>query len=296
MDKLQATRNEILVIGTLKDKKLEVKTSTKGNQYITGNLTVNVVDKNGVGEIKIRVMQMATKADGTENKLYKGAVTVKNDYKIGDTIKVMGSVETNDFYLANEDKVVESIVAKASIITRVDETTEHCAKVCFGGYIESINDLEDGSAKVKMIGANFKGDVIPVTLDVPQELVQAFKTKYYDGCTTTLYYHMVNAVMTIEDNTVAEFGESFGSTVTRKIKKNLVFGGDKIEELGMDGEVLRKAMALRQMELEKKLQEGRERKTQPVQSAPSMNNGFEGFKVDNAPSIPNPFASQNSPF
>ena len=88
MDKLKQTRNEMLVIGTLKDKKLEVKTSSKGNQYITGHLTLNVVDKNGVGEIRVRVMQMATKADGTENKLYKGSVTVMNDYKIGDTVKV----------------------------------------------------------------------------------------------------------------------------------------------------------------------------------------------------------------
>ena len=293
MDKLKQTRNEMLVIGTLKDKKLEVKTSSKGNQYITGHLTLNVVDKNGVGEIRVRVMQMATKADGTENKLYKGYVTVMNDYKIGDTVKVMGSVETNDFYLASEDKVIESIVPKASIITRVDETTEHCAKVCFGGYIASINALENGDLKVKMLGANFRGEVVPVMLDIESDLAIPFQTKYYEGCTTTLYYHMVNSVITIEDNSVAEFGESFGSTVTRRVKKNLVFGGDKIEDNGMDGEVLRKAMSLREMELEKKLQEGRENGA--TKSAPQMTTGF-GTPSTGAPKINNPFANQNSPF
>lgn len=104
---------------------------------------------------------------------------------------------------------------------------------------------------------------------------------------------MVNSVITIEDNSVAEFGESFGSTVTRRVKKNLVFGGDKIEDNGMDGEVLRKAMSLREMELEKKLQEGRENGA--TKSAPQMTTGF-GTPSTGAPKINNPFANQNSPF
>ncbi|MEG0908977.1 MAG: hypothetical protein RSH78_01285 [Bacilli bacterium] len=297
---VKKTLNEGVIIGTLKDKKIEVKTSAKGNTYAMGHLIINTVNAHGIGEIKVKVMQMATKADGTENKLFKALETINNEYQLGETVKVLASLESNDFYLSNEDKVVETIVPKASFITRVDATEEHCAKFKFEGFMKTVVPNEDGSAKVEMVGATYKGDAMPITLEVPQALVNPFAAKYYEGCTATLNFNLINSMVTTESKEEVAFGESFGEVVTRRIRKNEVFGGMPVNEEGMNADTIRQMLNVREMELDKKLQEGRQKSSS---AAPSMNvgfgaipNSFEKPQVVTLENTSNPFGGSNSPF
>ena len=299
---VKKTLNEGVIIGTLKDKKIDFRTSAKGNQFAMGHLIINTVNTHGVGEIKVKVMQMATKADGTENKLYKALETINTEYKIGDTVKVLASLESNDFYLQNEDRVVESIVPKASFITRVDAETEHYAKFKFEGFMKSVVPNEDGSAKVDMVGATYNGSAMPISLEVPKELVNAFASKYYEGCTATLNFNLINCMITTESKEEVAFGESFGEVVTRRIRKNEVFGGMPVNEIGIDADTIRKMLNMREMELEKKLQEGRQRVNSVTTSAPTMNVGFGDMKRTfeqpgaTLGNMSNPFDGSNSSF
>lgn len=81
---LRQLQNNVQVIGTLKSKDLEVKTSKKGNKYMSGNLVVLSKFDNHVQEIKISVFMMES------SKLFKGIETVKMNTKL---LKMMGQMQ-----------------------------------------------------------------------------------------------------------------------------------------------------------------------------------------------------------
>lgn len=264
--KLTQSANKGLVVGKLKDKKIEFKNSKAGKPMAMGIITVQVADKYGVGEVRIKVMQMAQKKDGGENGLYKALQTIDAEYKtivshgesIADTISVEVSLEDNSYYVKAEDIVKDFTQLKAGIIRRVEPDAPHCAKMQIGGYLSELTPQEDGSMKVKIISITYRGEALPLELEIPKELVAPFSAKYYQGCSTSLNYAMINTVViTQETEDEVAFGEGIGITTEKRVRKNLVFGGSNIEANGYTAEGIQQAMKQRELEMAKKLEEGR---------------------------------------
>lgn len=265
VNKLNPSENRGVVVGKLKSKKIDFKQTKDGRGYAMGTLSVQVEDKHGIGEVRVKVMQMAKRKDGGDNGLYKALQTINDEYKtiethgesIADTVSIDVSLEDNSYYAKNEDVVREYTQLRAGIIKRMESDAPHCAKMQIGGFIQEITPQADSTLKVRIIGITYKGEAMPVELEVPKELSAPFGAKYYQGCTTALNYAMVNTLVIDNNEDEAEFGEGLGIVVEKRIKKNLVFGGAGIKPIGYKEEEIQNAMKMRSLELNRILEEGR---------------------------------------
>src|SRR5699024_5943973 len=92
-------QNNVEVIGTVKKINIEEKLSQKtGRPMIIGDVIVEVKDGDKVNNIKCKLFSFKLKKDGKENGLYKGYKTVKEDYQVGDRVRVNGNLEINEYY------------------------------------------------------------------------------------------------------------------------------------------------------------------------------------------------------
>ncbi len=271
-------KNKAIVIGILKEKKIEFKVSETGRQMAIGKLVIVCDTQLGKGEVEVKVMQMADKKDGTPNSLYKGLQTVSNEYQEGTTIKVEGSLEDATYYSANKGDFVEKRDIKATFINRVDKETPHCCKVEIEGLITSIKPV-DNELEVEITTLGYQGVAMPVVGVVPEHLTQAFQSKCQVGCTISLYIAILKVVKTEEVKAEIGFGEGFGEIITKTITKNIIFGGGDIKYTGttgaIDQESVKQGLALRCANLEDKKEKAIKKSSA---SSTSMATNFEtGF-------------------
>lgn len=301
---LQQSNNEGIIIGKLKEKKIDFAVGKEsGKAYAKGHLTLVVNTADGINEVKISVMQMALKKDGGENALYKALQTIANEYKsivengeeLADTVKVRGSLEMNDYYNKNKDEVSSFLQVKGTIIERVDATTEHMAKFKIGGFIETITDKEDGSADVAMVSIAYGGKALPITVNIPKEGVAPFKGMFYPQCTADINFDMINAVTVTKTTENVGWGQAFETIAEKRVRLNRAFGGNVIP-VGYTADQILQVKNIRQQMLETMLAEGKEKANQaPTQTgfgvgfgtAPTTDKPAVGFGT---PANINPFA------
>lgn len=295
---LQQSNNEGIIIGKLKEKKIDFGVGKEsGKAYAKGSLTVVVKTADGINEIKVSVMQMALKKDGGENGLYKALQTINNEYKtivdhgeeLADTIKIKGSLEMNDYFNKNKDEVTSFLQVKGTIMERVDATSEHMAKFKIGGFIETITDKEDGTADVAMVSIAYGGKALPVVITIPKEGVAPFKAMFYPQCTADINFDLVNAVVVTKTTETVGWGQAFETVAEKRIRVNRAFGGN-ILPVGYTADQILQVKNIRQQMLETMLTEGRENATQaPATNAGSPVSGFGvgfGNPTGQAPQTP----------
>ena len=78
---LKALKNEVTVIGRLKQVNLEEDTDRNGNERIKGDVIIQVKEVDKEHDIKIDVYSRKYKQDGTINGLYEGFKKVEEEYK-----------------------------------------------------------------------------------------------------------------------------------------------------------------------------------------------------------------------
>lgn len=274
------TQNNAFVIGVLKEKKLTFKPDSNGRQMCTGSLTVETDTKLGKGEVEVKVMQYAEKKDGGSNSLYKALRTIEDEYKsivkdgreAADTIKAEGELTDGTYYSVNKGEFVEKLELKATFINRIPAETEHCCKVGFEGYISAIEPAKD-TLNVTVVGVGYNGVAIPVTGVIPAELVAPFQSRYKIGCTATLNFAIINTVETKEVQSQVGFGEGLGEVITTVHSKKIIFGGSPANYNGLNEEQIKRAFAMREVELEKKKEKAIKNK---ANAGTNMQNGFGG--------------------
>ena len=263
---LQQSNNEGIIVGKLKEKKIDFAVGKEsGKAYAKGHLTLVVNTVDGINEIKVSVMQMALKKNGEENGLYKALQTINNEYKtivehgeeLADTIKVKGSLEMNDYYNKNKDEVSSFLQVKGTIMERVDTTSEHMAKFKIGGFIETITDKEDGTADVAMVSIAYGGKALPVTVNIPKEGVAPFKGMFYPQCTADINFDLVNAVVVTKTSETVGWGQAFETVAEKRVRVNRAFGGNVLP-VGYTADQILQVKNIRQQMLETMLTEGRE--------------------------------------
>lgn len=284
---LRQLQNNVQVIGTLKSKDLEVKTSKKGNKYMSGNLVVLSKFDNHVQEIKISVFMMES------SKLFKGIETVKNEYKTiendgadaADRIEVNGELTLNEYYNA-QGNLVQFNQVKGIFFNRLDETNDRPDKAIatidtvVQGFEPVIkNDLPTGEYKVKGFTVGWGNEVIELkNTIVGAELAEAFMDLYPVGSTGQLNFKINNyAVVDEVKESKNQVSHGFGSTekaearqVTSYVNNIEVIGGEipYFGDKAYTEEEIETALQIRKLKLQEL--------SQPAEDTPPSGFGSNG--------------------
>lgn len=280
---LRELKNEVEIIGTLKSKEFEVRTSKRtGKEFITGKLVVLVEENDKIHEIPVSAFAMTT------SKLYKGILTVSNEYKSIEEVgkenatrlKVTGSLTLNE-YQNKEGNLVQFNEVQGIFYNRIeDQTIQDQAILDMEVVIDGFEDIMDsdqlptGAKKVKGFSVGWNNSIIElVKAEVSEELAEPMENLYSPGSTGRLTFK-INNYVEIEEQVVEQPSHGFGSTQTvEKVSKNYtnnieIIGGD-VPFLGTKEytpEEIEKAKQVRQLKLQEL--------TQPAPSTPPTNNGF----------------------
>lgn len=250
---LKALKNEVNVIGRVKEVNLEEGTTRDGKENIKGNVIV-LVEENVNGEvrshdIRVRVYSNKFKRDGNINGLFSGYETVMNEYKsIADTgnkheadlVHVQGSLELNE-YISQDGTKRSSNQVNAKFFNRI--TTEDVKKrkgpkavATIAGVVESIKDdldsdgLPSGKKILKGFNVDFFGElrenskpIIPFEAVVEENLADAFDGLYDVGDTGKFSMKIENYAKDASEEDVEEQVSGFGSTEElQDVKKEFV--------------------------------------------------------------------------
>ena len=249
---LKALKNEVNVIGRVKEVNLEEGTTREGKENIKGNVIV-LVEENVNGEvrshdIRVRVYSNKFKRDGNINGLFSGYETVMNEYKsIADTgnkheadlVHVQGSLELNEFIGQDGSKHSNNQV-NAKFFNRI--TTDDVKKrkgpkatVTLEAVVESIKDsldsegLPSGDKELSGFNVDFFGSlrdnsrpIVPFKAVVPESLADAFDGLYDVGDTGKFTLKINNYAEEASAEEVEEVS-GFGNTEELKdVKRNFV--------------------------------------------------------------------------
>ena len=312
---LKALKNEVNVIGRVKEVNLEEGTTREGKENIKGNVIV-LVEENVNGEvrshdIRVRVYSNKFKRDGNINGLFSGYETVMNEYKsIADTgnkheadlVHVQGSLELNEFIGQDGSKHSNNQV-NAKFFNRI--TTDDVKKrkgpkatVTLEAVVESIKDsldsegLPSGDKELSGFNVDFFGSlrdnsrpIVPFKAVVPESLADAFDGLYDVGDTGKFTLKINNYAEEASAEEVEEVS-GFGNTEELKdVKRNFVnnlevIGGTEAYNNGReyDEEQIKEAKEWRQKALDK-LEEGFVPSSTPSDNAFGEGSKKEGEKV-----------------
>lgn len=303
------TLNVVNVAGVLVDKEIELKEGTEkltGNTYnaISGEL---VIRTNDGSEIEVSLFSKELTKKGTPNSIYKGLVTVMEEYKTlktnpedADYIKIGGSDFSVNDYKSKQDgtiKTYNNINGKFfNRLSQKDlEITPLESKFEVEGVIDTIKDInkKDGTPTgSKLLTLNilgYEGTIVPVNLTIPEALVTPFSTMgYFEGSVATLWGKIIN---TKEEQKVVEqagFGVANEKIVTTTVKRYEITGGKPpvtLNEIGYTQEDYDQAKAKRKVKLDGLLATSNTQQDSSVQT--NQTNPF-----GQAPTTPatNPFA------
>ena len=290
---LKALKNEVNVIGRVKEVNLEEGTTRDGKENIKGNVIV-LVEENVNGEvrshdIRVRVYSNKFKRDGNVNGLFSGYETVMNEYKsIADTgnkheadlVHVQGSLELNE-YISQDGTKRSSNQVSAKFFNRI--TTDDVKKrkgpkatATLEAVVEGIKDsldsegLPTGAKELAGFNVDFFGSlrdnsrpIVPFKAVVPESLADAFDGLYDVGDTGKFTLKINNYAEEASAEEVEEEVSGFGNTEELKdVKRNFVnnlevIGGTEAYNNGReyDEEQIKEAKEWRQKALDK-LEEG----------------------------------------
>lgn len=271
MNQLRQLKNNVEVIGTLKSKELELKSSTDGKKFMSGKLIVQSIIDGKVHDYVIEIFIMES------SKLYRGIETVRNEYKTidehgrenADRIKVKGMLKLKEFY-NNHGNLVQYNEIRGMIFNRLTEINdqEDVALASIETIVERFEPvLKEGfptnEYSVKGFTVGWKGEVIVLKdVFVGKEIAQTFMDLYQPGSTGKLSFKLhrysnekVKSDTSVGFGTTIDIEDTFEST--KNVWKIEVIGGDlpyvgTIEYTPEEIEQAKKVRACKLSELENK--------------------------------------------
>ena len=192
---------KVTVVGIVSDKNLEM-TTKDGVRTIEGTLTIKTADTNFV---QMRVRCADKKRDGSENKTFAGVMTVMNEYKsiadVGEdeADRVRASGQINLFRSNNNGNEIVSYTSNFFSRVKNTQNVEPKAEFEVEMYIEKFipefnkDGEETGRYKIEGWVPTFNG-IEPLTLFVPQELVDAASDAYQSKQTARFYGNIIQNV------------------------------------------------------------------------------------------------------
>lgn len=284
---LRQLQNNVEIVGTLKSKELEVRTSKKGNRYMSGKLVIVCKFDGKIQEQTVRVFMMES------SKIFRGIETVKNEYKSieehgeenADRIRVIGELTLNEYY-NQQGHLVQFNEVKGIFFSRLNPEDNQPDKAIASietvveGFVEKLDKdgFPTGDYEVHGFTVGWGNEVIELkNVVVGKELAQAFMDLYQPGSTGRLTYKLNNYVEVEKIEEVQQPAtHGFGSTETVETSNVIRNYVNNIEIIGGDmpffsskeytPEEIENAKRVRSLKLQQ-LQ-------QPAPEVPQTNTGF----------------------
>lgn len=220
---LRQADTKISVVGTVSDKKLEIKTEN-GIRTIEGVMTIKTADTNFV---QMRVRCAEKTKEGADNKTFAGMLTVFNEYKsiadVGeeeaDKVRSTGKI---NLFRSNQNGS-EIISYTSNFFTRVkphqdaEPKAEFEVEMFIKSLVPEMDKEGQETGRYKIIGwiPTYNG-IEPLELIVPEELADTVSSIYEPRQTAKFYGDIVqNVTYTTIDKPMA-----FG--VKKETKANFV--------------------------------------------------------------------------
>lgn len=233
---LRQLQNQVEIIGTLKSKDLEVKTTQDGRSYMSGRIVVLSKIRDKVNEQIVKVFIMES------TKLFKGIDTVRKEYKSIDEhgieeaerIKVTAELTLNEY--AGSDGVIRSYnEVKGIFFNRIgegqrepDQADKSLASIetVVQGFKEVLDsdNLPTGAYEVQGFTVGWGNAIIELkNCVIGAELAEPFKNLYQPGSTGRLSIQLNNYAKVGEiEEPVIEEAPSHGFGSTDKVEQNVV--------------------------------------------------------------------------
>jgi hypothetical protein len=241
--KIREAVNEIFIEGTLKEKTLETTTiDTKDGKsdVIRGEL---VISTSADSEHRVRVFANKLTKEKKENSVYKGLVTVMNEYvSVAEALKngmsasdatnvriTKGKMGLNEYYTPNGE-LRSYVVFNTNFVNRVQgEVTPKAIftiEMFFKSIIPEVKDSEEtGRTIIEGIIPLFEG-VIPITFVANEGEVSDYIAQNYEvGKTGKVWGDIVNKVVK-EVQVERGFGKEREKTVTHITNELVITGGE----------------------------------------------------------------------
>lgn len=265
--------------GILSEKNLEI-VQVDGKNVIRGELSIQTDEHNFV-PVNVYISQMTK--NNTENKAYKGMVTVMENYK---SVAEVGREEADRVRITSKQGISpntyfdesgnqhDSVRYQTNFINRLKDGEEPNPKATFEVevYIQSITPEivtnEDGSeetGRLKVFGyMPTYNSIEPLTLIVPVsyvdeegdeiEVASAFETTFEPGQTARFFGDLVNERITVTETIPVAFGKPRTKTKTSYTNELVINGASDPydEEKAYDADTIQKALVDRDAILEEK--------------------------------------------
>lgn len=212
-------KNTFTVLGSLKEKNLDIKPDRQGNQVIRGNIVVEVVNTIGneeyVDNIRVNVYARATTNSGNANKVYDSALAVLNKFNIGDRISVGGHV-SYDSYTGRNGNLVELNRFNGFIFhhggNKIDKDSSKGILDVIVMKYSPLRNSDDLGVSAFTVG--YKGRIQKVVyLEAPKEMKETIS----EGKKARVYFRIENhPVTTVTESSESEEGltHAFGPKQT----------------------------------------------------------------------------------
>lgn len=282
---LRQAFNEVAVEGLLQEVRLEERKTADGREFIGGEIDVEVSE----GSVHtFRLFSMKHKKDGSENGIFKGLKTVKDEYvsiaKVGredaDKVRITaGQIGIND-YVGGDGQVKSYPQLTTNFINRVQANDEFEPKAEFDvelvvqSVIEEVNrdGEETGRVKLKGFVPLFGGGIAPLEFVADGDNAEYIREEFDKGKTVRVNGEIINKVEITKTQSGSGFGKPKEKIKRDFIREYLIAGGEEpYEEDNVntyDVKLIGKALTEREIMLENLVKEheekGKNNKSKPA--------------------------------
>ena len=265
---LREADNKVFVEGVVSEVNLEVK-QIDGKDAITGDIVVQVSDD---AICTVDVFSYKLKKDGSENSIFKGLSTVKDEYKsiakIGkdeaDKVRISGAKITVNDYYNNAGVLKSDVKVQTNFVNRLKVGEELNPKATFEVeiFVHKISDQVDpktnevtGNKIISGLVPVYDGKIVPMDFIVNDpEIIQGVESLYEPGQTIKLYGDVnisISTTKTLVPVAIGKPKEVINTVTTREL---IVTGGSEPYEEdnanSFNVETVKNAMAVRTEMLE----------------------------------------------
>lgn len=272
---LRQAENRVVIEGTLLENRLEIKPVGE-KVAITGELDIEVKEN----EVHtVRVFSFEKKSDGSDNGIFKGLKTVKEEYlsvashgrEAADKVRItQGQIGVNDYYgqdgmLRSFPQLSTNFINRLSASEEFNPRAEFEVEVFVKSVVDEIkNEEETGRVKLNAIIPLYGGKVAPFEFIVDGEGAEYVRDNYEVGSTVSIYGDIVNFKEKKVVTEKAAFGKDKEKITYNTLREYLITGGGEPYEEDnskvFNLELIKKAM----VERETYLTELKNKKDQPA--------------------------------
>ena len=223
--------NKTYVVGTLKN--VEIREGEKdNNKYIAGKFAVQVSEKNFVQHT---FFTFEKTKKGQASKRYSNYMTLER--LENSRVKVTGSINSREYYVANDGQVVHFNEVNTGFINPAKDTDENTSTFEIAGYVikplHERNNKEGELISYEMVigQADYKNDLAKIKLTVNLEngaMIEAVQNNYVKNATISVLGEIRHETTPRTETVEVMIGDPVIKHFTDVIKTFTITGGKEV--------------------------------------------------------------------